>query len=133
MTANNCSRINRMTRITPTAKKPGTSRIDCSHPISRPLNPASCTTKLFNNAIHVENAIGMQNAIRASKVNGRRQKGRWPALLIRIELDCMARPNGKYLTGTSAILYQSTSLDHFVTLDTAAGNHQNSPPQVPYK
>jgi hypothetical protein len=43
--------------------------------MSEPSKSATSMTKLFNNADHVENAIGIAAAIKNNKVTGRSQTG----------------------------------------------------------
>ena len=70
-----CSLMKMMIAMTPTARKPGISRIVCSQPISTPVNPARSMTKLFRSADHVANARGIAAAIRNNSVVGLRQNG----------------------------------------------------------
>ncbi len=75
-TASTCSRMKTMTRITPTARKPGISRMVCSRPMSAPSNAAISTTKLLSSADHVAKATGMMKANSISSASGRCQRGR---------------------------------------------------------
>jgi hypothetical protein len=91
-----CSRNIISNTITPTARNPGISRTVCSQPMSEPSKSATSMTKLFNNADHVENAIGIAAAIKNNKVTGRRQNGRvWASeremVFIQIALPLPAR------------------------------------------
>jgi hypothetical protein len=62
-------------KITPTAKKPGTSLTVCNKPMSEPSKSATWTTKLFSNADQTLNAIGIATAIINKRKIGLRQKG----------------------------------------------------------
>jgi len=75
MIPSTCSRINRITKITPMAMKPGISRTEWSQPMSEPSNCATSMTKLFKSADHVEKASGIAMAIRISSAIGWRQMG----------------------------------------------------------
>ena len=66
MTENDCSLIISKTKIIVNAKKPGTSLMLCSIPISTPVKFARSTTKLFNKADQPLKAIGVATDIRIS-------------------------------------------------------------------
>jgi hypothetical protein len=71
-----CSLITIISKITPTAKNPGTSLTVCNKPMSEPSKSATWTTKLFNNADQTLNAIGIAMAIINKRKIGLRQKGK---------------------------------------------------------
>ena len=62
--------------MTPTARKPGTSRTVCRSPMSAPSKEATSTTKLLRSADQVAKATGIAAAITNRSATGRRQGGR---------------------------------------------------------
>ena len=69
-----CSFMTIISKITPIAKKPGTSLTVCNKPMSEPSKSATWTTKLFNKADQTLNAIGIATAIINKRKIGLRQK-----------------------------------------------------------
>ena len=68
--ANTCSVNTSNTKAAVKANNPGISRIDCSVPISAPVNAAFSMAKLFNRAFQAEKVMVMTIPARARNTNG---------------------------------------------------------------
>ena len=86
-----CSRNQNKNKITPTAKKPGTSLTVWSHPISTPEKFDTSTTKLFSRAAQIANDIGIavenknKRKIRFEKLVLTYSDNKWCCLLVPLD------------------------------------------------